>query len=288
MFAIYLKRKGLTDRTIGQHCRRLEKILPYSHETFITFSSTLSPTSFNKYVQTAKHYCDFKKIEYEKDFFRAMPAPSKTRVTLTDEEIIKFLSISNRFDAFWYILAYHGCRPGEVLRLRVRDITEESIYIEKSKTGTGRVIALSSLAKKVVLEYVGRCEDKLFDFSDTIFYRDFKERLKKIGIKKHATPYSFRHSFATRLLTRTDAQLFAVQDILGHSDPNTTRTYYRNNLDAQARALNQDTILESKNPKLALQKDWEKLRNKLIKLQVSYDKISNLELTLWGCVDKAA
>ena len=41
---------------------------------------------------------------------------------------------------------------------------------------------------------------------------------------KHLTPHQFRHSFATEMLERT-GNLAAVQDMLGHSSPATTRVY---------------------------------------------------------------
>ncbi len=47
---------------------------------------------------------------------------------------------------------------------------------------------------------------------------------KKAGIKKHVTTHTFRHTFATDLLSKTD-NLRIVQEALGHRDIRTTQIY---------------------------------------------------------------
>ena len=51
-----------------------------------------------------------------------------------------------------------------------------------------------------------------------------KRAVRKIGIDKHATAHTFRHSFATRLLERGQ-DIRTVQELVGHKDVRTTQIY---------------------------------------------------------------
>lgn len=47
---------------------------------------------------------------------------------------------------------------------------------------------------------------------------------ERSGVKKNVHPHIFRHTFAT-LMLNNGADLVAVQELLGHSDPGTTQIY---------------------------------------------------------------
>lgn len=63
-----------------------------------------------------------------------------------------------------------------------------------------------------------------FHLHDTCLQRAVKAAIKKVGITKHASCHTFRHSFATHLL-ENGYQLPEIKDIMGHSDIAITEIY---------------------------------------------------------------
>lgn len=262
-FVLYLKRKGLGERTIDQHCRRVPYFLPFSLKSFNKLVTTKNPAYMNKYLQTGKHWCNYMKIPYPQGFFSQVTEKPKTRLTLSDEEIRSFLNLGGKYTCYWYLLAYHGFRPGEVRNMKASyiDLAGHSITLPHSKTGTGRTVRIHDTCYPVLRDYLQKCGDRLFTITETALRYDFRRRLKILGITKPLCVYTFRHSFATRML-QEEQPLFVVQDILGHSDPKTTRMYYHGNLKAQEKAMKNDP-LNIQTPEDKLNKIEEFIKNTL-------------------------
>ncbi len=103
-----------------------------------------------------------------------------------------------------------------------------------------RVIPMSKNAKEEIKRYLKVYRDYLDiekDYEDVLFlnkrgtalsrvmvFNIIKHLAKRAGIKKNVSPHTFRHSFASHLVSG-GADLRAVQDMLGHESILTTEIY---------------------------------------------------------------
>ncbi len=125
-----------------------------------------------------------------------------------------------------------GCRLGELLKLRFRDVdfVDNLITIQAFNTKTMRERQISmTLRLKEELETLFA---KTHDLDALVFgiscqvRNGFKSACADAGIKG-ATFYTLRHTAATRLVS-LHIPLAEVGKVLGHTTPNTTYRYYLN------------------------------------------------------------
>lgn len=134
-----------------------------------------------------------------------------------------------------------GLRVSELCGLKLSDLFLDEGFIKvEGKGGKERLVPISKRAvKELEFWFVDRrrisikpgCEDYLFlslrrgtPLSRiTVFYW-VKELAAAAGITKNISPHTFRHSFATHLLTG-GANLRAIQAMLGHECISTTEIY---------------------------------------------------------------
>lgn len=132
-----------------------------------------------------------------------------------------------------------GLRVSELVELDLSNVELASRYVRCIGKGSKeRIVPIGQKAKEAVLHY--------FKFRDLIIKKyklDTKHLLikdngrfvtrqdvyvfiRKQGelLKKHISPHTLRHSFATHML-ENGADLRVVQELLGHSDVSTTQLY---------------------------------------------------------------
>ena len=147
-------------------------------------------------------------------------------------------SITNPSDraysrALIYVCAYTGARIGEIARLNIGDVMEDTIYIRAEKNESPRSLGIPHFVYSIVREYVetyrmSTDQKALFTGKRGRNTSDYlRAKIKKIGrsagvhmLHSHA----FRHRVATTLLN-AGMDLAQVQYQLGHISPLSTKAY---------------------------------------------------------------
>jgi site-specific recombinase XerD len=133
-----------------------------------------------------------------------------------------------------------GCRVGELVGLRVEDVSEQGkSALVKGKGSKYRKVYWDAVSWAAVLAYLGARGLTAGDMDAPLFcgHGNTIQRLAlTAGVRnaEQVTPHYFRHVFATHALERTE-NLALVQDMLGHASPVTTRVYAKTD-DAQRQA----------------------------------------------------
>jgi integrase/recombinase XerD len=188
----------------------------------------------------------------------AVPRDGKT-VGLTPEDCRRLLDSPAqdtpegiRDRAMLGVLAYAGCRVGELCRLRITDYKSSGghrLLEVRGKGGKERRVPLHPEAVERIqawleLTELQECSGALFRPTKTARARGrdgFREQplsrravqylmtryVKKLGLDPNVTVHSFRVTALTTARER-GADIVDLQDFAGHADPRTTLTYIRN------------------------------------------------------------
>ena len=135
------------------------------------------------------------------------------------------------------LILYTGLRVGEIIQLRLSDITMDerkgSVVVREGKGTKRREIPLNSRARKGLLDYLRVRADlereELFlgqrdeGVQSKTVQRAVQRFAGQAGLE-NVTPHILRHSFAKALID-SGVTLEKVATLLGHSNLNTTRIY---------------------------------------------------------------
>ncbi len=134
-------------------------------------------------------------------------------------------------------------RVSELCDIKIRDIDFKNGYIRlKGKGGKERIVPVDQKTLELFKEHLNNrisysSEDYLLvntrnqKLNPRVIQADIKLIKEKCGFpdSKIITPHIFRHTGATHL-RRSGMDISELQDILGHSSPNTTRIYAKNDI----------------------------------------------------------
>lgn len=150
---------------------------------------------------------------------------------------------SNRYYLIVRLLYSTMARVSELCHIRIRDMDFEKGYIRlRGKGNKERIVPVDQKTLEIIKEHLRNrinydSEDYLLvntrnqKLNPRVVQADIKTIKEKCGFpdSKIITPHVFRHTGATHL-RRQGMDISELQDILGHSNPNTTRIYAKNDI----------------------------------------------------------
>ncbi len=159
---------------------------------------------------------------------RLLAAPDTTRIS----------GIRNA--AMLEILYAAGLRVSELVHLKRHDVNTEACFLKVMGKGSiERVVPIGEHARAKLVFYLEAARPALLKGRESIFlfvaragkpltrqgfWKILKTYAVQTGIRKHITPHSFRHAFASHLL-EGGADLRSIQMMLGHADIASTQIY---------------------------------------------------------------
>lgn len=167
--------------------------------------------------------------------------PKKVRIVLSQDEVIRLLDAVDRPVYRMALMTAYGAglRITEVIMLKSEHIDSARmlIHVELGKGQKSRLVPLSEVLLDQLREYwryyrpkVKRSpwlfpsEDPAKPLDPSTIQKACQRAREASGIKKHVTPHTLRHCYATHLL-EAGVDLRTVQALLGHSQLSTTAIY---------------------------------------------------------------
>lgn len=160
---------------------------------------------------------------------------------LTEGEVARMLGACKnlREKTIISILAYSGIRNKEFCSLRVKDIDLDKglIRVFSGKGSKDRLAYISRECASIIngyLEAFPREKEQFLvtalvsgsTYSGWALRKRVKVIAKRAGIERQVYPHLMRHSLASHLVSK-NCSLLTLQNLLGHSQLNTTQLYLR-------------------------------------------------------------
>lgn len=163
--------------------------------------------------------------------------PRKLPDVLSPEEVLRLLDAAapGRERVRLQMIYACGLRLGELLNLQVGDIDSARmvVHIRQGKGAKDRFVPLSARLLAELRTYWRQYRPRTWLFpgatpdrplNHSSLQRRFPQLLAKAKLRKHVTPHTLRHSYATHLL-EAGVDVVTVQRLLGHNDLQTTARY---------------------------------------------------------------
>jgi site-specific recombinase XerD len=202
---------------------------------YLLSRSHRSRSTMRVYYFALKFY--FEKV-LNKKFNEDIPLVKKDKklpMVLNKNEIYRMIDVTYnlKHKLVLMFLYYAGLRLDEARNLKWTDLDFERglIHLKIAKGGKERVVFLHKRLQESLKVYGINTDGLIFTskFSGGIYnsktiQQIVKNAAHKTGLRKHVTPHTLRHTFATHLL-EAGADIKYIQLLLGHKDIKTTQIY---------------------------------------------------------------
>lgn len=223
-------------------------------DEFIIYLSqnTFENTSIQRKISSISLYLKFLKLEKLIDenpsgFLIRPRTGSRLPLYLTVEEVERFIDSFDvqkacgiRDRALFELMYSCGLRVSEICDLNIDDVfIDEKLVKVTGKGDKQRLIPMGARAIKGINDYLEKGRPQLVKSirQNALFlnfrgeritrkgiWKNLKQNMQLLGIRKEVTVHTLRHSFATHLV-QNGADIRYVQSFLGHKSINTTEIY---------------------------------------------------------------
>ncbi len=263
-FLLYLELDlNYSDNTIKSYEKDLDKLASYYKEKdllklgvkeiekYIRDLNELAASSVSRNISALRTFYNY---FMKMDKIKCNPCDSikqpklgvhlPTYLTIDEVEKLLDIEIETPFDArnkaILELMYATGLRISETVTLEFKNIdTEDCIVRVMGKGSKERIVPINDYALNALNDYLTNYRPNLVKGNETNYlflnnhgkmltrqgvFKMLKQECLKKGITKNISPHTLRHTFATHLL-ENGADLRVIQELLGHSDIQTTQIY---------------------------------------------------------------
>jgi site-specific recombinase XerD len=200
-------------------------------------AANYSLSTHRQCISGIKHF--FELYRCENLDINDLKRPKKGRylpTVLSKEEAIDLLRVTRNLKhrAILAMIYSGGLRIGELLDLKLAhiDVQRRQILIKNAKGRKDRVVVLAESMLPLLQNYLSTYAPKIY-FAEGIHGGTYSaqsirtflaDSCRRARITKKVTPHTLRHSYATHML-ENGIDLRYIQELLGHSKPETTMIY---------------------------------------------------------------